>query len=694
MPPVKSLGNSRAQYNYKFGLTGFEAALPPPGPVYSDDVFSTYLYEGTGSAQRITNGINLSGEGGLVWLKSRDSLSAPYTNLEFHCLFDNVRTGATGGSAGGGGRLRTTSSQIQQPDTYLDSYNSDGFTLTSTSSVTEAGIVNENGKDFVSWSFRKQPGFFDIQQYTGDGNTGGNTSQVIYHNLGCKPGMVMIKRIDGTGGDWAVYFKNGDNDTEVGAGVLNNNNGLTTSGLAFTSTAEYITVYDSAAFPTNVNIDGATYIMYIFAQGGADTDARKFGTNEDESIIKCGTWTASSGAATVDNLGWEPQFVFVKNITDAGFWGMFDIMRGMPVGGADRYFAANTNGTESSGTTNFIDPLPNGFKISNLGSSQTFAYMAIRRPHKPITVPTKLFAVDIDSASATIPTWDSGFPVDMAFYFDAAGGQDDQRSASRLLGAKQLITSSTVNESSDGSLVWDSNEGWGKDYDNNDWYSYMFRRAPGFFDVVAYSSVTTTTYADIPHNLGVQPELVIIKGRDTGTSWHVWSTALSKVGYLNLDGYFESDNQTLSSSMFYNTDPTATTFRVGTSGGTNQQGTNSNYIAYLFASSPGVSKIGTYSGTGGAFNVDCGFSSSARFVLIKRTDPTGQTPNNAGWRVYDTLRGIVDDGIDPYINLNDNDPQVTNNDGIDPHQNGFALTGSGNFEINADGGTYLYLAIA
>ena len=82
--------------------------------------------------------------------------------------------------------------------------------------------------------------------------------------------------------------------------------------------------------------------------------------------------------------------------------------------------------------------------------------------------------------------------------------------------------------------------------------------------------------------------------------------------------------------MFYNTDPTATTFRVGTSGGTNQQGTNSNYIAYLFASLPGVSKVGTYAGTGDTFNVDCGFSSSARFVLIKRTDPTGQTPNNAG----------------------------------------------------------------
>ena len=36
-----------------------------------DEAFSTYLYDGTGSAQTITNGIDLSGEGGLVWIKDR-----------------------------------------------------------------------------------------------------------------------------------------------------------------------------------------------------------------------------------------------------------------------------------------------------------------------------------------------------------------------------------------------------------------------------------------------------------------------------------------------------------------------------------------------------------------------------------------------------------------------------------------------
>ena len=34
-------------------------------PLYVDDVFSTFLHNGTGSAQTITNGIDLSGEGGL-----------------------------------------------------------------------------------------------------------------------------------------------------------------------------------------------------------------------------------------------------------------------------------------------------------------------------------------------------------------------------------------------------------------------------------------------------------------------------------------------------------------------------------------------------------------------------------------------------------------------------------------------------
>ena len=43
------------------------------GPLYVEDVFSTYLYSGNGSTQTITNGIDLAGKGGLVWIKSRSA---------------------------------------------------------------------------------------------------------------------------------------------------------------------------------------------------------------------------------------------------------------------------------------------------------------------------------------------------------------------------------------------------------------------------------------------------------------------------------------------------------------------------------------------------------------------------------------------------------------------------------------------
>ena len=110
------------------------------------------------------------------------------------------------------------------------------------------------------------------------------------------------------------------------------------------------------------------------------------------------------------------------------------------------------------------------------------------------------------------------------------------------------------------------------------------------------------------------------------------------------------------------------------------------YICYLFSSFDGISKVGSYSGTGNDVNVT-GLGAAARFVLIKRTDATGD------WYVYDSTRGIVS-GNDPYIFFNNQDAEVTNTDYIDPHSSGFTITSSAPDALNASGGTYLYLAFA
>ena len=52
--------------------------------VYMDDVFSTYLYRGNANDQTINNGLDLSGEGGLTWIKRRDATQG-------HAWVDTVR---------------------------------------------------------------------------------------------------------------------------------------------------------------------------------------------------------------------------------------------------------------------------------------------------------------------------------------------------------------------------------------------------------------------------------------------------------------------------------------------------------------------------------------------------------------------------------------------------------------------------
>jgi hypothetical protein len=130
---------------------------------------------------------------------------------------------------------------------------------------------------------------------------------------------------------------------------------------------------------------------------------------------------------------------------------------------------------------------------------------------------------------------------------------------------------------------------------------------------------------------------------------------------------------------------TSTYFKVGTYGGTNASG--NNYVAYLFATLPGVSKVGSYTGTGTTNQIDCGFSGGARFVLIKRTDSTGD------WYVWDSARGIVA-GNDPYLLINSTAAEVTSTDYVDTYSAGFEISSTAPAGINANGGSYIFLAIA
>lgn len=133
------------------------------------------------------------------------------------------------------------------------------------------------------------------------------------------------------------------------------------------------------------------------------------------------------------------------------------------------------------------------------------------------------------------------------------------------------------------------------------------------------------------------------------------------------------------------TAPTSSVFTVGTDGSVNAN--TATFVTYLFATSPGISKVGSYTGNGSSQTINCGFTTGARFVLIKRTDSTGD------WFVWDTARGIVS-ANDPHLSLNTTAAEVTTDDSIDPDTSGFIVNQVAATNINVNGATYVFCSFS
>lgn len=333
---------------------------------------------------------------------------------------------------------------------------------------------------------------------------------------------------------------------------------------------------------------------------------------------------------------------------------------------------------------------PTGFKglVSSGINNGTFIYIAIRRgPMKTPTTGTSVFSPNAYSTTGAAGNpQTTGFPVDWMIQGNRSGGSVWPAGFSRLQGGSQYLqTSSTAAEAtqSGGAINFDSNTNFSfvAQWFNNGApsVSWSFRRAPGFFDVVCYTGTGAAALRN--HNLGVAPELMIIKSRNFGgQAWAVYSGDPNQFLRLNTTAQIASASDT-----WNYTTPTSTQFGTGTSTLVGASGWT--YVAYLFASCPGVSKVGSYTGTGALQTINCGFTGGARFVLIKRTDSTGD------WFTYDSARGISS-GNDPYLLLNSTAAEVTGTNYVDTTSVGFQVTAAAPAGLNANGGTYIFLAIA
>ena len=198
------------------------------------------------------------------------------------------------------------------------------------------------------------------------------------------------------------------------------------------------------------------------------------------------------------------------------------------------------------------------------------------------------------------------------------------------------------------------------------------------FSIVSYTG--TGSAGTIKHGLNSVPSMIIIKVlTNTANDWCVYHQATGN----NKSTFLNESNAVSSNAFMNNTTPTSSVFSVD--GSNYSSGSSRNYIAYCFVEKKGYSKFGSYTGNGsanGPFNY-LGFKPA--WLVIKRTDSTGN------WHMFDNKRNphnVV--GQNLYANIT----QVEGTDNTcDFLSNGFKLTASSNSR-NGSGNSYIYMAFA
>lgn len=250
------------------------------------------------------------------------------------------------------------------------------------------------------------------------------------------------------------------------------------------------------------------------------------------------------------------------------------------------------------------------------------------------------------------------------------------------------------------------NFAYGSDEHENGWHgavasaggrvSSCWKNAKGFYDNAVYIGDGSNT-RNVRHSLGTVPEMIWVKctqnsispsttyGQNTSNYWTVWTSL-----YGNGNAKFGTFGN---NAGFYSTSNTRPSDSASHFGVLNNNSYSSNYsfnedeklyTAHLFGSVTGISKIGTYTGTGNAINVDCGFTNGVRWLMIKRLDSTGDWYY---WDVNSPVGGSYHSKFDSSTNRGSGNYVSTLNAG-------FTVDAGVTSHLNANGGTYLYYALA
>jgi len=681
---------------------------------FVEDYFVAGKYQGDGSTGRLIptdNGdghvVDLQNNTGIVWIKSSNSY-API-------LANTIR--------GGGKYVSTDSTSYENSDTnVVTSFSSTGFT------VGSDNTVNESGRTFYYWVFRNKPKFFQALTFTGN-----STNRVIDHTLQCLPGMMLFKNLTDTS-SWICYHRSAgaskynffEIDDGANAPFLTDASGPGAS--TYFNNTEPTQTQFTVGDKNELNGSGDTILALLFAHD-----------DSKNSFIKCDTYAGGTDGQHI-TLGWEPQFILNKNMDGDGDWYENDdsswyVHNNPRSGPAGTYinnlmnlpYSINIYGTIQSGTSGSsggglyigvndsstlfnnrvtFHTMPNGFRmidypsiatgnkthVSFNNSGDNYVYMAIRKhPMATPTTNTEVYDHFLGDQRANNPRSPAGFDVDMAILSENQTSSRDFHLCRRINTGSgdsvQTKNMGTQDKPIDYSNADFLTNGFFTSYLLNGYQNYvnMFKEFPRVMKSGYYYGDGSTSLA-VPHGLEAIPEMIWCNTFESSTQsgivvYHKDAHRTANADYYNYEKSYQWSGKIYNNYPFsYSNYPWADWPDINNfylNGQQNINIANQIYTYTCFATFPNISKVGMYYGSTTDQTIDCGFSSTARFVLIKNVDSphASSSQYRQDWLIFDTLRGLSS-GSDSYDSLDGNSSMLSS-DALDQHSTGFVVKGGG-----------------
>ena len=615
--------------------------LPDPTIADGSTAFDTKLWTGDGSSSRAITGLDMSPD--LLWVKRRN------TSLD-HFLWDSVR-GVTK-------ELYSNQNYAEGTATNkLASLDANGFTVKNNSAV------NSSGDTYVAWAWDGgnlvTNSAYNQSRTWSDNATGGRSDEPIE---------------DLFNGDTSTFAQNTSGNT-------NPNNIVVTfsPGLAYTTSVE---VYPQNASSCAINNGSQTSTT----NNQWNTMASGSGTLTELDFQRNATNGCSVAAIRVDGKILVNPGVIPPGGLNSSAYNTSDTW-------SDDLSSPNGAHSGSSVTSAFDGSLTSGFEAGNPSSDVS----TIRfQPASAITVNSqiRIYVFDYNAGNVTYQ-----YRVNDGSWSDMPGESSSPYRAWRDLGFTGSLSSFEYRSNTsitykptlyaveiDGKMLINSGTSLSGLTQYPTIASTVRANTSAGFSIVSYTG-NATAGATIGHDLGAVPKLVIIKSRDSGHDWIVYHSSIGNTAALRLNGTNMSDTN---SKWFNNAGPSSSTFTLGYTGGTNENG--DNMLALCFAPVEGYSAMGSYTGNNlsdGPF-VYTGFRPA--FVMAKRSSGAGD------WIMHDTTRTISN-------GTGDNNTLVANvansEDGyytatqvsVDYLSNGFKLRHAGG-PLNDSSQTYIYAAFA